>query len=219
MQLPATLQWFEVDLPEILDYKEELLRNEKPVCALERIRLDLSNIAQRRELFAQLGNRSKNALLITEGLLIYLTSDDVAGLAKDLSAPASFQSWIVDIASPGLLRMLARRMSKQLTQAAPFRFAPAEGPDFFLPYGWTPTIVHSLLKHAARLNRLSFLLKLVSRFPETEKSRRDRPWSAVCLLKKRYKKGSLRKINARRKSFWLCFRREKSFSRSRTAQE
>src|SRR5580658_3236364 len=83
MELPPSLQWIEVDLPEILAHKEEILRDEKPVCSLERIRLDLSNATARRDLFAQLGSRSKNALIITEGLLIYLTAADVAGLAKD----------------------------------------------------------------------------------------------------------------------------------------
>lgn len=185
MQLPPTLKWVEVDLPEILAYKEEILRDEKPVCSLERIRVDLSNAALRRDLFAELGRRSKNALIITEGLLIYLTRDDVAGFAKDLAVPPSFQSWILDIASPGLLRMLAKRMAKQgLMHAAPFKFAPPEGPNFFIPYGWKPVEVQSLLKNAAKLNRLSLLFRLFALLPETEKSRRDRPWSGMCLLKK-----------------------------------
>jgi methyltransferase (TIGR00027 family) len=184
MQLPASLNWIEVDLPEILSYKEEILRHDKPVCSLERIRLDLSNAPARRDLFAELGRRSKKALVITEGLLIYLSPADVAGLAKDLAEPPSFQSWIVDIASPGLLRMLSKRMAKQLHQAAPFKFAPPEGPDFFVPYGWKPVDVRSLLKSAARLKRLSFMFRLFALLPETEKSRRDRPWSGVCLLKK-----------------------------------
>jgi methyltransferase (TIGR00027 family) len=184
MQLPASLKWIEVDLPEILAYKEEILRDEKPVCSLERIRLDLSNAPLRRDLFAELGRRSKNALIITEGLLIYLTSDSVAGLAKDLATPPSFQSWILDIASPGLLRLLAKRMAKQLNEAAPFKFAPPEGPNFFIPYGWKPVDVQSFLKNAARLKRLSLLFRLFALLPETEKSRRDRPWSGMCLLKK-----------------------------------
>jgi methyltransferase (TIGR00027 family) len=184
MQLPPTLKWIEVDLPEILSYKEEILRGEKPVCSLERVRLDLSNVPARRDLFAELGRRSKNALIITEGLLIYLNADDVAGLASDLAAPPSFQSWILDIASPGLLRFLAKRMAKQLTDAAPFKFAPPEGPNFFVPYGWKPVEVHSYLKNAARLKRLPLWLRLVALLPETEKSRRDRPWSGMCLLKK-----------------------------------
>jgi methyltransferase (TIGR00027 family) len=184
MQLPASLKWVEVDLPEILSYKERILRDDKPVCALERIRLDLSDATARRDIFAELGRRSSKALVITEGLLIYLNADDVVGLAKDLSAPPSFQSWLLDIASPGLLRMLAKRIAKQLHQAAPFKFAPPEGPNFFIPHGWTPVDVRSLLKNAAKLKRLPFLLSLVALLPESEKSRRDRPWSGVCLLKK-----------------------------------
>ena len=184
MQLPPSLKWVEVDLPEILSYKEEILRDEKPMCFLERIRLDLSNASARRDLFAELGRRSKKALVITEGLLIYLNADEVAGVAKDLAVPPSFDSWILDIASPGLLRMLAKRIAKQLHQAAPFKFAPQEGPNFFLPYGWKPMDVRSLLKNAARLKRLSFFMSLLALLPETEKSRRDRPWSGVCLLKK-----------------------------------
>jgi methyltransferase (TIGR00027 family) len=184
MHLPPSLHWIEVDLPEILSYKEEILRDDKPGCQLERIRLDLSDGQARRKLFTQLGGRSAKALIISEGLLIYLTPEDVAGLAKDLAAPPSFQSWILDIASPGLLRMLAKKMAKQLSHAAPFKFAPPDGPDFFIPYGWKPVDVRSLLKNAARLRRLSLFMRLIALVPETEKSRRARPWSGVCLLKR-----------------------------------
>jgi methyltransferase (TIGR00027 family) len=185
MQLPLSLPWIEVDLPEILDYKEEVLRDERPSCALERIRLDLSDAPARRALFARLGQTAKRALIITEGLVIYLPADAVGALAADLAAPSSFRSWIVDIASPGLLRMLSKRMASQLAQAAPFKFAPQEGPRFFERYGWNPIEVHSLLKNAAKLKRLSFFLRLVALLPENEKSRRDRPWSGVCLLANR----------------------------------
>jgi methyltransferase (TIGR00027 family) len=182
MKLPNSLPWIEVDLPEILTYKEEVLREETPACSLERIRLDLGDGPARRKLFEDLGRRAKRALVITEGLMIYLNADEVAGLAHDLAAPPAFRSWIVDVASPGLLRMLKKRMSSQLHRAAPFKFAPEEGPKFFERYGWKVTEVHSLLKNAARLKRLSLLLRLVALLPETETSRRDRPWSGVCLL-------------------------------------
>ncbi|HVS88457.1 MAG TPA: SAM-dependent methyltransferase [Candidatus Acidoferrum sp.] len=182
MQLPSSLHWIEVDLPEILDYKENILRDEKPVCALERFRLDLSHVNARRELFLQLGSRAKKALIITEGLIIYLAADQVAALAQDLATSPSFHSWILDIASPGLLRMLQKRMAAQLNQAAPFKFAPDEGPDFFLRCGWKPVDVRSLLKNAARLKRLSFFLRLAALLPESENSRRNRPWSGICFL-------------------------------------
>jgi len=73
MNLPDSFQWVEVDLPEILNYKEEILAQEKPACALERVRLDLTNTTARRELFQQVGKGSSKALIITEGLLAYLT--------------------------------------------------------------------------------------------------------------------------------------------------
>ena len=63
MELPGSLQWIEVDLPEILAHKEEILRKEKPVCALERVRLDLSDVQARRELFLQLGRRANRGWL------------------------------------------------------------------------------------------------------------------------------------------------------------
>src|SRR5947209_90420 len=53
MALPSTLRWIEVDLPELLTYKEEILRGEKPRCALERIPMDLSDVGKRRALFDQ----------------------------------------------------------------------------------------------------------------------------------------------------------------------
>ncbi len=36
MELPATLHWIEIDLPGILDYKEDILRDQTPRCVLER---------------------------------------------------------------------------------------------------------------------------------------------------------------------------------------
>ncbi len=90
MELPPSLSWIEVDLPEILAHKEEVLRDEKPNCAVARVRLDLSNVAARRELFSTLGGRARRAAIVAEGLLVYLADDDVASLARDLSACPTF---------------------------------------------------------------------------------------------------------------------------------
>ena len=112
MALPSALRWIEVDLPDLVDDKEQILRNEKPACALERVRLDLADRAERRELFRRLGEQSKKALVITEGLLIYLNEAEVGELASDLAAPESFERWVLDIASPGLLRLLQREVGE-----------------------------------------------------------------------------------------------------------
>src|SRR5438067_11739580 len=150
MTLPPSLRWVEVDLPEILDYKEEMLAAEKPVCALERVRLDLSDVSGRRALFDRLSGRATKALIITEGLVIYLTAEAAGALAEDLARARAFERWLLDIASPGLLRMLQRKTHAQFGQAvASLKFAPKDGPQFFARYGWDPVDVRSMLKTAA----------------------------------------------------------------------
>jgi methyltransferase (TIGR00027 family) len=183
MALPPTLRWVEVDLPEILDYKEQVLANEKPVCVLERVRLDLSNVDARRGLFARLGRTSERALVISEGLLIYLMRPDVFDLGRDLAEQESFIHWVVDIVSPGLLDMLKQRMGDLVRAAgAPYVFGPPEGPPFFERCGWKPIEVRSMLKTAAKLGRLPMLLRMVALLPESAGAQGSRPWAAVCLL-------------------------------------
>ena len=182
MQLPPSLQWIEVDLPEILAHKEEILRGEKPVCVLERVRLNLSDVPARRELFARLGRQSRKALVISEGLVVYLSSGEVALLAQDLAAQPSFRSWILDMVSPKLLATLQKRMTSNLKQAAPFKFAPEEGPAFFAKFGWNVVEANSLLRVAARLNRVPFYLVPISWLPDSHGTQPQRPWGGVCLF-------------------------------------
>jgi methyltransferase (TIGR00027 family) len=185
MTLPSSLQWIEVDLPGILDYKEEIIAKEKPKCVLERVRLDLSSIPARREMFERLGGRSKRALIISEGFVTYLSPEEAGALAKDLAVPPSFQRWVLDMGSPGLLKMLQRKMGATLSQAgAPFKFGPPEGPDFFIPFGWKPIDVRSLFKTAGKLKRLPFFLKLMSFLPESKGPHGSKLWSGICLFAK-----------------------------------
>jgi methyltransferase (TIGR00027 family) len=184
MKLPTSLQWVEVDLPEILAYKEDVLRNETPVCRLERVRLDLSDVHARRELFSELGRRANRALVVSEGLLVYLEEKEVTSLGQDLAVAKSFQHWVIDLASPALLKMLEKKMGSPLDQAgAPLKFAPREGPDFFARSGWKPVEIHSVMHAAAKLNRLSFFLRLIAKI-SSPTFQAKRPWSAVCLLER-----------------------------------
>jgi methyltransferase (TIGR00027 family) len=186
MDLPSSLKWIEVDLPEILDYKQESLASEAPTCSLERIALDLSNVAARRELFDQLGRRSEKAVILSEGLLVYFTPEEAGAFAADLKTPASFHRWILDLASPGLLQLLRKNMAKDMGAAAVLKFGPAEGPSFFQAYGWNPIAVRSLLKTAGRLKRLPLFMKLMAPLtPEVPNPKQSqRPWGGVCVLEK-----------------------------------
>lgn len=187
MALPPTLRWVEVDLPELLGYKEEVLAGETPRCVLERVPLDLADVARRRALFAQIGATAKRVMVISEGLLIYLSRDAVAALAGDLARPASFRFWAFDIVSPGLLEMMNRRGwgGDDLARAgAPLEFAPPEGPDFFRQFGWTPIEVRSTFGTAKKAGRLPWSLKIFGFFPESNGAQGKRPWSGLCLCER-----------------------------------
>ena len=186
MPLPPALRWVEVDLPEILRKKEAVLAEERPACALERVPLDLSDVPARRELFRRLGARAKDAVIVSEGLLIYFTDSGVASLAEDLAAPPAFRHWILDIASPALLRMINRQMGPALGRAsATLTFAPDAGPAFFAPHGWRTLEVQSTLKTAARERRVGPLFRLLARLPEKPGAHGSRIWSGTCLLENR----------------------------------
>lgn len=134
MQLPPSLKWIEVDLPEILAYKEDLLKEEKPACTLERVRADLSNAEIRHSLLERLAGEATKVLVITEGLLIYLRSEQVSELAEDLKRSPAFNGWVLDIVSPGLLNMLQKNTHQQFgSNVPPLQFAPDDGPRLLYP--------------------------------------------------------------------------------------
>ena len=183
MEWPDALTWVEIDLPGILDYKAEVLAADQPRCRLERIPLDLADIEARRARFRSLGDRAQNILVLTEGVLTYLTAEDVQKLAEDLAAVPAFRGWILDLASPGLLRMLRQRTQSQFGDGAPpLQVAPDNGPEFFAPYGWRAVDVQSLLQTAARLGRLPAAMQPLALLPEDPVRMGQQPWSGVCRL-------------------------------------
>jgi len=181
MKLAPSLRWIEVDLPETFEEKERALAGEKPACRLERVKLDLADVDARRALLARIGAESKNAVVVCEGLLIYLQAEQVAALARDLAAVPAFRFWIVDLVSPGLLRILQKAYAQVLGRA-PLVWAPEEGPAYFEPLGWKVVDVQSMLKSAARIKRLPFPLRLLAFLPDPKGPPGGRPWGASVLL-------------------------------------
>src|SRR6185312_13527791 len=154
LPLPPSLRWVDVDLPGILNFKTEMLQAEKPVCRYEAVTADLTDVEQRQKLFAELAAGSSRAIVVTEGLLVYLTPEQVAALASELHAQPGFQEWLIDLASPQLLKRMTKMWGKNLHAAgAPFQFGPAEGVEFFRPYGWREEQFRSTWEEAARLKR------------------------------------------------------------------
>jgi hypothetical protein len=99
------------------------------------------------------------------GFSSIFTAEQVASLAQDLSAQKHFANWIIDLVSPGQLRLMQRTTGKQLSEAgAAFKFGPLEFAKFFAPHAWEPVGVQELLKTAAQFKRAPS--ELLSLLPE-----------------------------------------------------
>jgi methyltransferase (TIGR00027 family) len=183
MSLPAGLAWIEVDYPHLIAYKNDQLLSEKAVCALERMSADLSQETETDELFSRIGSRTKNALVITEGLIGYLANEQAAALSRKLFAVPSFRYWIQDY-SQG--RMRKNRRTRQIGakfKHAPWQFSVADPLGFFGQHGWTVRERIFILDEAERIGRAfpvmfpwSLLLRL---FPATIKKLGNKTYGYV----------------------------------------
>jgi methyltransferase (TIGR00027 family) len=167
LPLPPSLKWVEVDLPELLSHKEQEMAREQPVCELERIKLDLADLEARRSLFERVGGMGRRVIVASEGLLLYLTPQQVGPLAADLHAQPSFRWWVTDLLSPALRKRLHRSWGSHLEGAnAPYQFAPEDGPGFFQPFGWDVAEFRPVFDEARRLRRempMAWLLAWIAR--------------------------------------------------------
>ena len=154
MEIPASVLWVDADLPEILAYKTEKLAGETPRCTLEQAAVDLTRTEDRRALFARINERAGKVLVLSEGLLIYLTAEQVGSVAADLRVQSHVETWITDLVAPMVLRRMNRLLGKVLDGAgAKAQFAPPEGSAFFSRFGWREAEFHDLVIESRRLRR------------------------------------------------------------------
>jgi methyltransferase (TIGR00027 family) len=151
LTVPSSLRWIEADLPALTEEKERLLKDAQPRCQLRRIKVDLADSAARIAMLKEAVGTSTNALVITKGLLLYLEEAQVRSLALDLRNQAGIFGWILDLASPAVLKMTKKSMAPQLTNA-PMKFGPANGVAFFEDLGWQATHVQWILRAARDLD-------------------------------------------------------------------
>jgi len=181
LELPSELMWLEADLPKLLAEKTQLLADQTPRCRLTRTAVDLADPHARGAFFDEALNGAKKALVLTEGLLMYLEDRDVVALSQAIQRP-EVAWWMLDFAGPGLKKMMNKKMAGML-QNAPFKFAPENGVAFFENLGWRTVEVESLLVAARRFHRLPIVMRAVAMLPEPNPRHPGRrAWSAVALL-------------------------------------
>ena len=197
--VPAALRWIDVDFAPILDYKWDLLTGERASCLYETAPTDLTDGDARRALFAHVAGEQHRVLIVTEGLLIYLTPADVGALATDLHDQPAFRSWVIDLASPRLLKWMQGSWGKKAAGGnAPFRFAPAEGTGFFARAGWREREFRSSWMESKRLNRQmpgAWLWAVFSIFQTKKMKRESERMSGIVMLERSWSDAALRVVD------------------------
>jgi methyltransferase (TIGR00027 family) len=104
IDFPSGLRWIEIDFADVLDYKEQLMSAEAPRCRRERLSVDLNDPAQRSTMHKATG--SAPALMITEGVLLYLPVATVEALAGESCSHSGVAHWISDITTSAFSKAL-----------------------------------------------------------------------------------------------------------------
>jgi methyltransferase (TIGR00027 family) len=181
LDLPADFQWIEADLPPLLAEKTELLADQTPRCRLTRSAVDLADPAARKAFFDTALDGASKALVLTEGLLMYLKDPDVHSLSEAINRP-EVAWWMFDFGGPGLKRLMNKKMAG-LLQNAPFIFAPENGLAYFEDLGWRVLESEHLMAAAKRFRRLpTFMWPALWGPQPNPRHPGRRPWSATALL-------------------------------------
>jgi methyltransferase (TIGR00027 family) len=153
LPLSKNMHWIEVDFPHLIEFKETKLKNNKPVCHLERMSCDLSNPADRNHLLKTIHQKYSKILIITEGFIEYLSEDQVASLVDDINQYSHFQFWIQDYCSSDVAKGMTIVWSKQMPEDVALKFAPPNWVQFFADRDWKTVENRTTTEEAFRFKR------------------------------------------------------------------
>lgn len=170
LDLLPNLRWIEIDFAPVLDYKEQLMSGETPRCRRERLTVDLNDPAQRSAMYEAAA--SDPALMITEGLLLYLPAATVNALAAECANQSGIRHWISEITTSAFSKVLGGGIDT----TAPIRHVQApdalkgeEILDALQRRGWASSAMRSYITDVGfaqeRVKRMSGSLPPVLPFP------------------------------------------------------
>jgi methyltransferase (TIGR00027 family) len=153
MALPESVTWVEIDFPEMIRHKEEVLASDRPRCPVLRYGVDLSDDSARAQVLREVSAKSKKIVVLTEGVIPYLTREQAERLALDLRQLPSFLYWIQDYQRGGWRSFATFSMARKLRQKSPFLFDVRDPFQFFEGLGWKALQDIHLLDEAERIGR------------------------------------------------------------------
>ena len=104
LELAPDLRWIEIDFADVLDYKDRLMSSERARCRRERRAANLNDSSQRQAMYEAAGTAP--ALMITEGVLMYLPAATVRALAAESWAESGIAHWISDVTTTAFTNAL-----------------------------------------------------------------------------------------------------------------
>jgi methyltransferase (TIGR00027 family) len=154
LELPASLLWVEADFPHMIQYKESRLREHTPRCQLQRVGVDLADGAARRDFLAGVAPQARRVLVLTEGVVPYLTEGQVGELADELKSQPRICGWILEYFSTQVYPYLKSRTRSGVMRNAPFQFFPEDWNGFFVRRGWQRGDIQYFMDIGQRHNRM-----------------------------------------------------------------
>jgi O-methyltransferase involved in polyketide biosynthesis len=83
LPLPGSLRWIDVDLPHVLEFKAGVIGPERARCEYESLPANVLESDARDRVFQRCSGAGR-VLVVTEGLLVYLSPAQVRALARAL---------------------------------------------------------------------------------------------------------------------------------------
>jgi methyltransferase (TIGR00027 family) len=167
MKLPAGLRWIEADFPEMLAYKTERLAGHAPGCELQRIAADVTRPVERERIFRAVGDAP--ALMMTEGLLMYLPRQAITALATESVSGSGVRRWIFDVSALDLMRRAHGDMVQAIESVrAEDHLDARQTVDAILAEGWNTAVFRSYTRDSASvaMERIAKLVQSMETPPE-----------------------------------------------------
>jgi O-methyltransferase involved in polyketide biosynthesis len=127
--------------------------------------MDLADMEQRRKFLRETCAKAGKVLVLTEGVIPYLTNDAVGMLGQDLHAETKIQYWIADYFSPASYRYRRKSGITKTMKNAPFLFEPENYFALFESAGWKQKDIRYLAEEASQAGRpppFPFVLRAVT---------------------------------------------------------